>query len=193
MPLAHKLKFSNCIIAIWNTTESLDDLKKESDISDVYIFKSEKRKKEIFSRNLLLNKMIPEAKISYNNFGAPQINTSDNISISHSKNLVAIGFSKLKIGIDIQKISEKALSLSTRFICESNLNNLSIEKATLLWCCKEAIYKWHQKGSVNFKSDIYIYPFELRTSGTVSANFKTEKLSLSYNKIDTFYLVYLCK
>ena len=193
MPLAHKLKFSNCIIAIWNTTESLDDLKKESDISDIYIFKSEKRKKEIFSRNLLLNKMIPEAKISYNNFGAPQINTSDNISISHSKNLVAIGFSKLKIGIDIQKISEKALSLSTRFICESNLNNLSIEKATLLWCCKEAIYKWHQKGSVNFKSDIYIYPFELRTSGTVSANFKTEKLSLSYNKIDTFYLVYLCK
>ena len=193
MPLAHKLKFSNCIIAIWNTTESLDDLKKESDISDVYIFKSEKRKKEIFSRNLLLNKIIPEAKISYNNFGAPQINTSDNISISHSKNLVAIGFSKLKIGIDIQKISEKALSLSTRFICESNLNNLSIEKATLLWCCKEAIYKWHQKGSVNFKSDIYIYPFELRTSGTVSANFKTEKLSLSYNKIDTFYLVYLCK
>lgn len=193
MPLAHKLKFSNCIIAIWNTTESLDDLKKESDISDIYIFKSEKRKKEIFSRNLLLNKMIPEAKISYNNFGAPQINTSDNISISHSKNLVAIGFSKLKIGIDIQKISEKALSLSPRFICESNLNNLSIEKATLLWCCKEAIYKWHQKGSVNFKSDIYIYPFELRTSGTVSANFKTEKLSLSYNKIDTFYLVYLCK
>ena len=193
MPLAHKLKFSNCIIAIWNTTESLDDLKKESDISDIYIFKSEKRKKEIFSRNLLLNKMIPEAKISYNNFGAPQINTSDNISISHSKNLVAIGFSKLKIGIDIQKISEKALSLSPRFICESNLNNLSIEKATLLWCCKEAIYKWHQKGSVNFKSDIYIYPFELRTSGTVSANFKTEKLSLSYNKIDTFFLVYLCK
>ena len=193
MPLAHKLKFSNCIIAIWNTTESLDDLKKESDISDVSIFKSEKRKKEIFSRNLLLNKIIPEAKISYNNFGAPQINTSDNISISHSKNLVAIGFSKLKIGIDIQKISEKALSLSPRFICESNLNNLSIEKATLLWCCKEAIYKWHQKGSVNFKSDIYIYPFELRTSGTVSANFKTEKLSLSYIKIDTFYLVYLCK
>jgi phosphopantetheinyl transferase len=193
MPLAHKLKFSNCIIAIWNTTESLDDLKKESDISDIYIFKSEKRKKEIFSRNLLLNKIIPEAKISYNNFGAPQINTSDNISISHSKNLVAIGFSKLKIGIDIQKISEKALSLSPRFICESNLNNLSIEKATLLWCCKEAIYKWHQKGSVNFKSDIYIYPFELRTSGTVSANFKTEKLSLSYIKIDTFYLVYLCK
>ena len=193
MPLAHKLKFSNCIIAIWNTTESLDDLKKESDISDIYIFKSEKRKKEIFSRNLLLNKMIPEAKISYNNFGAPQINTSDFISISHSNNLVAIGFSKLKIGIDIQKISEKALSLSPRFICESNLNNLSIEKATLLWCCKEAIYKWHQKGSVNFKSDIYIYPFELRTSGTVSANFKTEKLSLSYIKIDTFYLVYLCK
>tara|TARA_B110000008_G_scaffold217025_1_gene216565 strand:- start:253 stop:834 length:582 start_codon:yes stop_codon:yes gene_type:complete len=193
MPLAHKLKFSNCIIAIWNTTESLDDLKKESDISDVYIFKSEKRKKEIFSRNLLLNKIIPEAKISYNNFGAPQIKTSDFISISHSNNLVAIGFSKLKIGIDIQKISEKALSLSPRFICESNLNNLSIEKATLLWCCKEAIYKWHQKGSVNFKSDIYIYPFELRTSGTVSANFKTEKLSLSYIKIDTFYLVYLCK
>lgn len=193
MPLAHKLKFSNCIIAIWNTTESLDYLKKESDISDIYIFKSEKRKKEIFSRNLLLNKIIPEAKISYNNFGAPQINTSDNISISHSKNLVAIGFSKLKIGIDIQKISEKALSLSPRFICESNLNNLSIEKATLLWCCKEAIYKWHQKGSVNFKSDIYIYPFELRTSGTVSANFKTEKLNLSYIKIDTFYLVYLCK
>ena len=193
MPLAHKLKFSNCIIAIWKTTESFDDLKKETDISDIYTFKSENRKKEILSRNLLLNEMIPDAKLSYNNFGAPQINSSYNISISHSKNLVAIGFSKYKIGIDIQKISEKALSLSPRFICERNLNNLSIEKATLLWCCKEAIYKWYQKGSVNFKADIFIFPFKLKASGTISAKFKKEKLSLFYCKIDTFYLVYLCK
>ena len=68
MPLAHKLKFSNCIIAIWKTTESFDDLKKETDISDIYTFKSEKRKKEILSRNILLNEMIPEAELSYNNF-----------------------------------------------------------------------------------------------------------------------------
>ena len=193
MPLAHKLKFNNCNISIWKTTESLDALKKESDISNISSFKSEKRKKEVLSKNLLLNEMVPDAELSYNNFGAPQINTSYNISISHSKNLIAIGVSKHNIGIDIEEISEKALSLSPRFICERNLNNLTKEEATLLWSCKEAIYKWYQKGSVNFKSDIYIYPFELKTSGTIFANFKKEKLSLVYNKIDTFYLVYLCK
>ena len=47
MPLAHKLKFNNCNISIWKTTESLDALKKKSDISNIASFKSEKRKKEV--------------------------------------------------------------------------------------------------------------------------------------------------
>jgi len=70
---------------------------------------------------------------------------------------------------------------------------LSKDKATLIWCCKEAIYKWHQKGNVNFSNDIIISPFIVQQEGSLNAEFKQTKLTLYYKKIKTHFLVYVCK
>ena len=66
-------------------------------------------------------------------------------------------------------------------------------KATLFWCIKEAIYKWYQKGGVNFVKDIQILKFKLSKKGVVNAIFKKTELILNYEKIDDHYLVYICK
>ena len=115
------------------------------------------------------------------------------MSIAHSKNLVAITVSDKKVGLDIEQISEKALRLSSRFIAKDNHQKLTLEKATLIWCCKEAIFKWHQKGGVDFKKDICLTPFVLSEKGEIAANFKQERLKLNYRKINNHYLVYVCK
>jgi phosphopantetheinyl transferase len=193
MPFIRKIKNSNCIIAIWEMTESLTDLKKISENIKFLEYKSDKKNKEFILTRLLIQNILPEAVLTYNKYGAPEINTNDFISISHSNNLVVIAVSKSKVGIDIEKIDDRAIKLASKFISNENIANLSIKKATLIWCCKEAIYKWHQKGNLNFKDDIKIESFDVKESGEIFANFNDNKLTLNYKEFNRHFLVYLCK
>ena len=183
----------NCTIAIWEITESLEELLQLSHLISTTDFNTEKRKKEWIASRLLLNKINPSYSISYNAFGAPELSDGSNISISHSKGLVAIIISQQQVGIDIEEISEKVLRVSSKFVSTNNLKNLTTEKATLIWCCKEAIFKWHQKGGVDFIADIKLYPFESMEKGEIKAEFRNTQLILNYQKMHNHYLVYVCK
>jgi len=183
---------NNCKIALWEISESLEELMKLVKNAPPN-FSSEKRKKEHLTSRLLLNEISPNTLIFYNEFGAPELNTDKHISISHSKNLVAVIISEKKVGIDIEEISEKALRLSSKFVSEKNRTTLNKEKATLIWCLKEAVFKWHQKGKVDFIKDIIIPPFTVNEKGEIKAQFKNTELILNYQKINNHYLVYVCK
>ena len=193
MPLLQKIEENNCQIAIWEIRESLKQLIPLSNNIDISRFKHENRKKEFISSRLLLNELLPNTDISYNKYGAPEIKKDYFISISHSRDLIAIIISKRKVGIDIEKISKKPLDLSSRFISKENYLNITEEKATLIWCCKEAIFKWHQKGSIDFIADITISPFIVKEKGKILAKFKNQEHTLHYTKIDDHFLVYVCK
>lgn len=193
MPFTQNIEENNCQIATWEINESLEELIQQSNKLDVSKFKNKKRKKELLSSRLLLKKLFPNTTISYNKYGAPEIDNNNFISISHSKKIVAIIISKSKVGLDIQKISEKPLKLASKFISNTNRKQLTAEKATLIWCCKEAIFKWHQKGNINFISDILINPFIVKNEGKVIAKFKSLQHTLHYKKIDAHFLVYVCK
>ncbi len=193
MGIIQKYTENNCRFAIWNITESLVELLELGTDFDVSNFKTEKRKKEFIASRLLLNELEPNQQISYNSNGAPEIDNGKFISISHSKNLVAIIISDKKVGLDIEKISNKPLKLSSKFMPTESCHSLSEEKATLVWCCKEAIYKWHQKGNVDFKEDIKLIPFILEEKGIVSAEFDSKNLKLNYTKLDSHFLAYICK
>ena len=107
--------------------------------------------------------------------------------------MVAIIISEQQVGLDIEQISEKALKLAAKFISAKNQSNLTKEKATLIWCCKEAIFKWHQTGGVDFIKDIIIPEFSAKEKGEIAIQFKNKELNLNYQKINNHYLVYVCK
>ena len=193
MPIIKTIQENDCQIAIWQMNKSLDELIKLANKLDASKFKTEKRKNEFLSSRLLLNKLLPNTIVSYNTYGAPEIDDDNFISISHSKNLTAIIISKNKVGLDIEKISEKALKLSSKFIAKDQHKPLSKEKATLIWCCKEAVYKWFQKGKINFVADIKINPFIIKDEGSLIVEFRNQQLTLYYKKINEHFLVYLCK
>jgi len=183
----------NCTIAIWEITETLEELLQLSNTISTADFNTERRKKEWIASRLLLNEINPNYSISYNAFGAPELSNGRFISISHSKGLVAIIISQQQVGIDIEKISEKAIKVSSKFVSTNNLKALTAEKATLIWCCKEAVFKWHQKGEVDFIADIKLHPFESMEKGEIRAEFRNTQLILNYQKIHNHYLVYVCK
>ena len=90
MGVIQKIEENNWTIAIWNTCESLDELVQLSEQYDLSALKSEKRKKEFLASRLLLEKIHPNTSIIYNRYGAPTLSDGNFVSISHSKNLVAI-------------------------------------------------------------------------------------------------------
>ena len=193
MGVIRKTTIQNCIIAIWEITETLEELLQLSHTISIPNFNTEKRKKEWLASRLLLNKINPNYSISYNAFGAPELSNGSNISISHSKGLVAIIISQQQVGLDIEEISEKSLRVSSKFVSTNNMKALTAEKATLIWCCKEAIFKWHQKGGIDFIADIKLHPFESMGKGEIRAELRDTELILNYQKINNHYLVYVCK
>ena len=195
MPITQKIKPHEphkYQIAIWEIKETLAELLQEAKNLDVSKFNTEKRKKEFLSIRILLNILDPNSIVSYNKYGAPQLENNKFISISHSENLAAVIISTNNVGLDIQKISKKPLELSSKFIAKNKHTPLTKEKATLIWSCKEAVFKWHQKGNINFIKDIQVDPFIIQKKGQLTAQFKQQRLRLHYQKINKHFLVYVC-
>jgi 4'-phosphopantetheinyl transferase len=192
MPIINKIESEKITILVWEITETLEEIIALGEGINTDNYTSEKRKKEHFASRLLVNEICPTKTIIYNEFGAPELNNGKHISISHSKELVAVILSDKKTGLDIEQISEKSLRLASKFVSEKNLIMLNKEKATLIWCIKEAIYKWYQKGGVDFIKDIIIPEFFAKKNGKVTAYFRKKKLNLNYLKINNHYLVYVC-
>ena len=192
MPIINKIESEKITILVWEITETLEEIIALGEGINTNNYTSEKRKKEQLVSKLLVNEICPTKTIIYNEFGAPELNNGKHISISHSKELVAVIFSNKKTGLDIEQISGKSLRLASKFVSARNLIKLNKEKATLIWCLKEAIYKWHQKGSVDFIKDIIIPELISKKNGKATVNFRGEKLNLNYLKINNHYLVYVC-
>ena len=192
MPIIHKIEKKNVTILVWEITETLEELQVLGKEINATSHTSEKRKKEYLASRLLINEIIPNTAITYNEFGAPELENDNHISISHSRGLVSIIISKQQVGIDIEEVSEKTLRLALKFVSAKNLTHLTKEKATLIWCIKEAAFKWHQKGGVDFIKDILIPEFSVKEKGQITTYFKKQELILNYQKINNHYLVYVC-
>ena len=137
MPLFKKIIENNCEIGIWELSETFDYLIKKCDFSESNKITNRKRKKEMLASRVLLNNLYPDLKITYNKYGAPTVENNKFISSSHSKKFVTIILSRVKAGIDIQEINDKALNAASKFIELGNTNQISKNEATLVWSCKE--------------------------------------------------------
>ena len=177
---------------VWEISESINELKALSDEVNFDQIKSENRKLEILAVRALLKKMCGNSILNYNKYGAPILDNNNKISISHSKKLVAIIISELKTGIDIEIISERVLKVKNKFLSYSDNIDESQEDLTIAWSTKECIFKWHQRGNLNFKDDILIKKIN-HSSKTIEVFFDENLFILNFLKINNHILVYVCK
>ena len=71
---------NNIQIGIWEEEESLEELLQLTKKISIPNCKTEKRKKEFLISRLLLHNISPNTNISYNKFGAPELDNFQNIS-----------------------------------------------------------------------------------------------------------------
>lgn len=195
------------ILGVWKINETIKTLEEahghfsESETESFNGFKNDKRKLEFLSVRVLLKELIENpAALKYNNDGKPFLeDRSFNISISHSNSMIGILLSKNgDPGIDIESPSEKILKVASRFLCPEEMeyltDDVNFEKATLLWCAKESIYKMFSGHKLNFKNDIRVQSFSTSSPEPFQVDILHPKLKkqidLHYLKVDQNYIVY---
>ena len=202
----------DCRLAIWQITESLDELEDFLDMipeheSMLSNFTYDKRKLEWICSRALVKHLIPaisEVNIIYDLNGKPHLESraeenNYHISISHSGDYVAVIVCKdSHVGIDLETMRERILNISKRFINEDEMKGIDqkhvIEHMHVLWGAKEVLYKLYSIGELSFHNEIFIDKFSYEDSGELRGfilkdNF-AKRYHLGYEKINNLMLVY---
>ncbi|HOH96646.1 MAG TPA: 4'-phosphopantetheinyl transferase superfamily protein [Candidatus Enterocola sp.] len=133
-----------------------------------------KRKQEFLAARLLLNKVLGrEVVVCYDENNKPYLqNASEQISISHSKNYVAVMVHPIHaVGIDLELRTEKVKRVYKRFLNPAEQQYLYNEKDNsyleIAWSAKEVLYKLIGKKVFDFSTELEIFPFQLNDSGVL--------------------------
>ncbi|MGL2962895.1 4'-phosphopantetheinyl transferase family protein [Flavobacterium sp. RSB2_4_14] len=158
-------------VFVWKITETFEELFHSVPLNEVSIarlntMKSEAHQKGFLSvRRLLMEAGYTDFDLYYDEFGKPHLKDGKHISISHSHDFSAITISDVIIGIDLEIRKEKTLKIAPRFMEISHLENLShdeqIQKATVVWGIKEAVFKIKNEKGISFPDHIFEHDFSL--------------------------------
>ena len=193
-------------IVVWQSSEPMTIL-----LSNLTLTSEEKNEWESFLsltrqrewltvRNALKVLLPPPAisKIEYNENGKPQLN-GRSISISHSKEFVAVMISKdLLIGIDLEVIHPRIEKLAQKFLNEKEIKSLigpnQLEKMHVMWGAKEVLYKIHSIGNIDFKRDLIVHPFKYNGTGNLKATLAKKgyeaDFKISYSRSEKYMLTW---
>ena len=181
-------------IFIWHIEESLEQLKKDLKLAKTDEIRFQKRKirshqKEFFaSRRLLLEAGIPPHILYHDPNDIPQLESGQQLSISHTKNLAGIALGTKPLGIDIEVFRPKIRRIATRFLHADETFVLNgdqvIEKLTLIWTAKEALYKALNQKGIIFSKQLLVTPFQWGDKkGSAKVFFQGKSMDFSLNFI----------
>ena len=174
MPVIEDIQLSSTTrIIVWEIKETFDFLKSKLDLTDfskkiLHKKKSEIHQKQFLAvRNILKLLLIQDSDLSYGADGKPFIK-SIYISISHSKEFVAVLVSDQKVAVDIESNSDKCFKIMQKFIGVENEFPIKIDRkiAQILWNMKESLYKIIAFKEIDFKENLVVIPFSLNEKQT---------------------------
>lgn len=130
--------------------------------------------------------------------GKPRLlNSSWEISISHTHSHVAVVAAPFLVGIDIQVRVEKISRIAPKFMSDKESKNVAphreIEFLHIYWGAKESLYKAHGRRSLDFKKHIRIDAFNLedeRTTGRVCKDEIKIAFDIYFKITQEYFLVY---
>ncbi len=121
-------------------------------------------------------------------------------SISHCGDYAAAIVSrKYRVGVDVEMPVEKIIRITDKFLSEEERKIFNIQYqifntklATLLWSCKEAIFKWYGDGGVGFRKHIQLFNHQPEKQ-TIDCFFSktNSEFSIRYHLFDDVVLAWV--
>lgn len=163
--------------------------------------KSEKRQLEWLGTRWLIQHFYgSNVQINYHDNGCPYLSPLNYfISISHSDKMIALLIHPhLKTGIDIQSYSPRKIQrIAKKFIAPAENKFCSytdVNKLHIIWAAKEALFKYHSDGNLDFREHLYIEPFDEQHHEYIYGHIRTseyrKRIKLKQEKSNNCFLVY---
>ena len=146
----------------------------EADRRLVADFGTESRRREaLMWRHIVHRELGSDAEIAYNDNGAPVLlNRPEHISVSHSADFVGVIVSEERCAIDIERLDRNFERVAERYIRpDERLLSQDGRLAAILWCAKEALYKYADERGLDFLRDLKILSLDLE-QGKISGQIK---------------------
>ena len=209
MALYFKKELDNgAVIAVWQITETEDELKALSSVpsdemEEISLFGSESQRKQKLAVRALINELFDEKMyLDHHDNGKPYLeNCATNISITHTEKYVAVIIhDEDDLGIDIESLDRDFSAVEQRALSEDEIEDLDDdsrnEQLAIYWCAKEAIFKRMSQLRVDFAEQIEVEKFRPKGKGELEATFihkngHEEEFNLGYVIFDRHVLVWV--
>lgn len=167
------------------------------DIAAALGFGNEARRAQWLTwRGVVRRRLGEEVAIEYAANGAPQLRDLPyNISVTHSRDYVAVLCSPRPCAIDIERLDRRFERVAARYLAPGE-EKLAGEDPGMFralgWCTKETLYKYDGRPDTEFLRDMRITDFR-PSEGLIEARIRDgAPLSLRFLTFDGYALTYLC-
>lgn len=209
MPLYKTIEVSPTIkVYIWKIEESENDLAKGIELTKNSIkrldgMRSDMHRKGYLSiRHLMAIAGYSDFDLYYNGSGKPLLKDGRHISITHSHQFTGIIVGQDdEVGIDIEMQREKIKRIAHKFTPLEAYNTITdplklMRKFTIVWGCKESLYKIYATDGLSFLKHIYIEDFNFtqkKLQGEVRYKGKLSIYTIEYLEFEGFTCVFAIK
>ena len=205
MPLYKKFTIGTASqVLIWQITESFEDLFDEVYMKDVSLIRLNNMKALSHQKGFLsIRKLLQELNYTdedlfYDETGKPNLRDGKHISITHSFEFSAIIVSDTIAGIDLEMQREKIITIAEKFMdtefgfLPKDKEQDFIQKSTVIWGVKEAIFKIENQVGISFKDHISVFPFEMsegKTSAILTIENMVKEFSVQFEIVENYVIV----
>ena len=149
MPLLFTQTIGDAVLGVWSKQETAEQLLPmiclhDADKAVYEQIGNDRRRTEWLTTRIVLRELLNrDVTIAHDSNGKPYIAENKSfISISHSKNMVAVMVAKRDLGIDIEQITPRTTKVRHKFLAGNELDWCKTDtEHTLVWTVKEAAYK----------------------------------------------------
>jgi len=160
-----------------------------------------RRRLEWLAGRWLLHEMSGERErliCEADSYGKPHlVDSSLEMSLSHSNEVAAAILAPESVGIDVQKLVAKIERIAHKYMREPEFESLGeyrIEHLHIYWGAKEALYKAYGRRELDFRQHIHIEPFDYQENGMTTGRVIKGDFEANYRiyfeKMGEYILVY---
>jgi phosphopantetheinyl transferase len=199
VPLHTKKHIKNGKVALWHITESKDELIDLLPLSWQANLDMEKVSVHNLAARVLAHTVCPDFDIlEKDEYGKPYFDSEDHkISITHAGDYAGFMYTMRRdCGLDMEKITERVRRIQSKFVREDEEAFLTddLRGLYMLWCAKEAMYKYYGLKSLDFKKHIKVDYQSLAENGTLTGYIDkgeySRTLELEYTFFDNYLILH---
>ncbi|MCF2493983.1 4'-phosphopantetheinyl transferase family protein [Dyadobacter chenhuakuii] len=177
-------------LGLWHMSESWQELKEMVNLHDLELLaledkKTDRRKQEWLACRILLQGMSQmQPIIVYDENRKPHIKASTKqLSMSHSGAYACVYVHDSKpVGVDLQQMKPSISKGADYFLNDAEMQWTDLNDNVLLhliWCAKEAVFKYAGDADLDLKKHIITNPFQSNQNGTIEVCIQKENVNRS--------------